>query len=90
MSKSTTVVSDAELNSRSTAIPNTASVSASKYVIIIMHLVHHMKSSAPETKPFQSRSTVEIPGQARRKERMSRSKLKRPFLIVSDADLFMS
>ena len=35
MSKSTTVVSDAELNSRSTAIPNTVSVSASKYVIII-------------------------------------------------------
>ena len=33
--KSTPVVSDAERNSRSTAVPNTFSVSASKYVIII-------------------------------------------------------
>ena len=35
-----------------------------------------MKSSASESKPFQSRSKGEIPGRARRKERLSRSKLK--------------
>ena len=35
MYKSMPVVSDAELNSHSTAVPNTFSVSASKYVIII-------------------------------------------------------
>ena len=35
MNKSTPVVSDAKLNSRSTAVPNTASGSASKHVIII-------------------------------------------------------
>ena len=34
-----------------------------------------MNSSASESKPFQSRS-VEIPGWARREERMSRWKLK--------------
>ena len=48
-----------------------------------------MKSSASESKPFQSRSRVEIPGQARRKERLGRSKLKEPFSIDSDAELFM-
>ena len=48
-----------------------------------------MKSSASESKPFQSRSRVEIPGQARRKERLNRSKLKESFLIDSDAELFM-
>ena len=48
-----------------------------------------MKSSASESKPFQSRSKGEIPGQARRKERLSRSKLKQAFLIDSDAELFM-
>ena len=46
-----------------------------------------MKSSASESKPFQSRSKGEIPGQARRKERLSRSKLKQAFLIDSDAEL---
>ena len=35
MNKSTPVVSDAELNTRSTAVPNTVYVSASKYVVII-------------------------------------------------------
>ena len=35
MYKSTPVVSDAELNSRSTAVPNTFLVSDLKYVIII-------------------------------------------------------
>ena len=46
-----------------------------------------MKSSAFESKPFQSRSKGEIPGLARRKERLSRSKLKQTFLI--DDELFM-
>ena len=36
-----------------------------------------MKSSASESKLFQSCSTVEIPGQARREQRLSRSELKR-------------
>ena len=48
-----------------------------------------MKSSVSESKPFQSRSKGEIPGRARRKERLSRSKLKQAFLIDSDAELFM-
>ena len=48
-----------------------------------------MKSSASESKPFQSRSKGEIPGRARRKERLSRSKLKQAFLIDSDAERFM-
>ena len=43
-----------------------------------------MKSSASESKPFQSRSKSEILGQARRKERLSQT-----FLIDSDAELFM-
>ena len=85
MYKSTPVFSDAELNSRSTAVPNTFSVSASKYVIIIYAFGSAHGSSASETKPFQNRSRVEIFGQARRKERLSRSKLKWP-----DADLFMN
>ena len=46
-----------------------------------------MKSSASESKPFQSRSKGEIPGRARRKERLSRSKLKQTFPI--DDELFM-
>ena len=49
-----------------------------------------MKSSASESKPFQSRSKGEIPGRARRKERLSRSKLKQAFLIDSDAELLIS
>ena len=48
-----------------------------------------MKSSASESKPFQSRSKGEIPGRARRKERLSRSKLKQAFLIDSETELFM-
>ena len=47
-----------------------------------------MKSSASESKAFQSRSKVEIPGPARKKDRLSRSKLKQVFLD-SDAELFM-
>ena len=45
-----------------------------------------MKSSASESKPFQSRSKGEIPCRARRKERLSRSKLKQVFLTDSDAE----
>ena len=48
-----------------------------------------MKSSASESKPFQSRSKGEILGQDRREERLSRSKLKQAFLIDSDGELFM-
>ena len=54
-----------------------------------MHLVRYMKSSASESEQFQSRFKVEIPGWARRKERLSRSKLKQAFLIDSDAELFI-
>ena len=48
-----------------------------------------MKSSASESKPFQTRPKGEIPGRARRKERLSRSKLKQAFLTDSDAEPFM-
>ena len=48
-----------------------------------------MKSSVFESKAFQSRSKGKIPGQTRRKEWLSRSKLKQAFLIDSDAELFM-
>ena len=54
-----------------------------------MHQVRYMKSSASESKPFQSRSKGEIPGRPRRKERLNRSKLKQAFLNYSDAELFM-
>ena len=47
-----------------------------------------MKSLASESKAFQSRSKVEIAGPARKKDRLSRSKLKQVFLD-SDAELFM-
>ena len=55
-----------------------------KYVIIIYAL-----SSASESKPFQSRSKCEIPGRARRKERLSLSKLKQAFLTDSNAELLV-
>ena len=48
-----------------------------------------MKSTASESKPFKSRSTVEIPDRAKREERLSRSKLKQAFLTDSDTKLFM-
>ena len=54
-----------------------------------MHWVRYMKSSASELKPFQSRSKGEIPGRARKRERLSRSKLKQTFLTDSDAELFV-
>ena len=47
-----------------------------KYVIRIYALGSVQKSSASESKAFQSRFKGEIPGRARRKERLSRSKLK--------------
>ena len=46
-----------------------------------------MKSSASESKAFQSRSKGEIPGRAKRKERPSRSKLKQALLVDSDAEI---
>ena len=48
-----------------------------------------MKSLVSESKPFQSRSKGDIPGWVRRKERLSRSKLKQAFLIDSDAELLI-
>ena len=48
-----------------------------------------MKSAASESKPFQRRSIGEIPGRARRKERLSRFKWKQAFLIDSDTELSM-
>ena len=59
-----------------------------KYVIIIYALGSVHECSACESKPFQSRSKGEIPGRVMRKERLSRSKLKKAFLIDSDAELF--
>ena len=49
----------------------------------------YMKSSASESKLFQSCFKSEIPSRVGRKERFSRSKLKQAFLIDSDAKLFM-
>ena len=48
-----------------------------------------MKSLASESKAFQSRPKDEIPGRARQKERLSRSKLKQAFVTDSDAERFM-
>ena len=48
-----------------------------------------MKSSAFESKPFQSRFKGEIPGRTRQKERLSSSELKQAFLTDSDAERFM-
>ena len=60
-----------------------------KYVIIYaLGLVH--EKLGVRIKLFQSRSKGEIPGWARRKERLSRSKLKQAFLTDSDAELFMN
>ena len=60
------------------------------YVIIIYASgsFRYMKSSASESKPFQSRSKGEISGRARRKERLSRSKLKQArelFIFIGSA-----
>ena len=60
-----------------------------KYVVITYALGSVHENSASESKPFQSRSKGEIHGPARRKERLSRSKLKQAFLVDSDAELFM-
>ena len=49
-----------------------------------------MESLASESKLFQSLSKVEIPGQARREERLSSSTLNLAFLIDSDTKLFTS
>ena len=54
-----------------------------------MHYVRYIRSSASESKPVQSRSKGEIPDRVRRKEPLSRSKLKQAFLTDSDSELFM-
>ena len=59
-----------------------------KYVIIIYALGSVHECSASESKPFQSRFKGEILGRVMRKERLSRSKLKKAFLFDSDAELF--
>ena len=61
-----------------------------KYVVIIYALgsVHEKFGVWIKALP-NSRSKGEIPGRARRKERLSRSKLKQAFLTDSDAELFM-
>ena len=59
-----------------------------KYVIIIYALGSVHECWACESKPFQSRPKGEIPGRVMRKERLSSSKLKKAFLIDSDAELF--
>ena len=62
-----------------------------KTVIIIYALgLVHEKFGVWIKKPYQSRSKREIPGRARREERLSRSKLKQAFLIDSDDELFMN
>ena len=48
-----------------------------------------MKSSACESRLFQSQSMVKIPGWARQEEWLSGSKLKQVFQIDSDTELFM-
>ena len=47
-----------------------------------------MKSSASESKLFQSRPKSKIPNRARRKEQLSFSKFKQAFLTDSDTELF--
>ena len=54
---------------------------------LIYALVSVHENSVSEWKPFQSRFKGEIHGRAKRKERMSRSKLKHAFLVDSDAEL---
>ena len=39
--------------------------------VIMIYACRHMESSESESKPFQSRSTFQIPGRTRRKERLS-------------------
>ena len=64
-------------------------VSVKLLIITYTHLVGYMKSSASESKPIQNRFKVEIPGRARREERLSHSKLKKAFLVDSDAKPLM-
>ena len=45
------------------------------------------KKNGAEIKAIPNRSKVEIPGRARREERLIRSKLKKAFLIDSDIAL---
>ena len=60
-----------------------------KYVIIINALGSVHEKFGVKIKAVPSRSKGEIPGRARRKERLSRSKLKQALLTDSDAEIFM-
>ena len=60
-----------------------------KYVIIINALGSVHEKFGVLIKAVPSRSKGEIPGRARRKERLSRSKLKQALLTDSDAEIFM-
>ena len=61
------------------------------YVIIIYTLgsVHEKFGVWIKAVPKSLQIKGEIPGRARRKERLSRSKVKQAFLIDSDDELFM-
>ena len=60
-----------------------------KYVIIINALGSVHEKFGVRIKAVPSRSKGEIPGRARRKELLSRSKLKQALLTDSDAEIFM-
>ena len=60
-----------------------------KYVIIINALGSVHEKFGVRIKAVPSRSKGEIAGRARRKERLSRSKLKQALLTDSDAEIFM-
>ena len=88
-SKTVTRSIPAEVNSKGGKYPFGQPACKIRYYNLSITQVRYIKSLASESKPFQSRSTVEIPGPARREEQLSRSKLKQAFLIDSDAELFM-
>ena len=60
-----------------------------KYVVIINALGSVHEKFGVWIKAVPSRSKGEIPGRARRKERLSRSKLKQALQIDLDAEIFM-
>ena len=51
--------------------------------------MHYVEAHEKNQRLDQCRSKVEIPGQARREERLISTKLKQAFISDSDADLFM-
>ena len=88
-SKTVTRSIPAEVNSKGGKCSFGQPASKIRYYNLSITQVRYIKSSPSESKPFQSRFTVEIPGPARHEEQLSRSKLKQAFLIDSDAALFM-